>query len=91
MVDIIIGQVQPIGPPVKKTDTNSISVEAEILNVRPPRKQITRPAGEERRKQFRQDPHNGQVLTLLVPNGMTLPKDLDGKKYKVVMRIVKKT
>ena len=90
MVDIVIGQVQPVGPPVKKNDTNSITVEAEILNVRPPRKQITRPAGKERRKQFRQDPHNGQVLTLLVPNGTTLPKDLDGKKYKVVMRIVKK-
>lgn len=90
MVDIIIGQVQSVGPPVKKTDTNSSTVEAEILNVRPPRKQIARPSGEERRKQFRQDPHNGQVLTLLVPNSTDLPKDLDGRKYKVVMRIVKK-
>lgn len=90
MVDIIVGQIQPIGPPVNKKDTNSTAVEAEILNVRPPRKQITRPSGNERRKQFRQDPHNGQVLTLLVPNGTKLPKDLDGRKYKVVMRIVKK-
>jgi len=90
MVDIIIGAVQPTGPPVNKPEPTENTVEAEILNVRPPRKRVTRPAGEERRKEYRQDPHNGQVLTLLVPNGMNLPKDLDGKKYKVVMRLVKK-
>lgn len=90
MVDIIIGAVQPTGPPVNKQEPTQTTVEAEILNVRPPRKRVTRPSGEERRKEYRQDPHNGQVVTLLVPNGMTLPKDLDGKKYKVVMRIMKK-
>ncbi|PID71576.1 MAG: hypothetical protein CSB34_06805 [Desulfobulbus propionicus] len=90
MVDIIIGTVQPSGPPVTKPEPAQTTVEAEILHVRPPRKRVSRPDGDERRKQYRQDPHNGQVLTLLVPNGMTLPKDLDGKKYKVVMRIMKK-
>lgn len=90
MVDIIIGSVQPTGPPVNKPESSTVTVEAEILHVRPPRQRISRPEGKERRKQFRQDPHNGQVLTVLVPNGTALPKDLDGRKYKVVMRIMKK-
>ena len=90
MVDIIIGSVQPTGPPVNKPGTSAVTVEAEILNVRPPRQRVSSPSGQERRKVFRQDPHNGQVLTLLVPDGMNLPQDLDGRKYKVVLRILKK-
>lgn len=91
MVDIIIGSIPPTRPPDSKPETTvQGTVEAEILNIRRPRQSISRPAGEERRKQFRQDPHNGQVLTLLVPNGMQLPKDLDERKYKVMLRFMKK-
>lgn len=91
MVDIIIGSIQPTRPPDKKPgEVVPGAIEAEILNIRRPRQTISRPSGKERRKQFRQDPHNGQVLTLLVPDGMKLPKDLDERRYKVMLRFMKK-
>lgn len=90
MVDIIIGAIQPTGPPVNKPGTTAGAIEAELLNVREPRQAVSGPTGKERRKQFRQDPVNGRVLTVLVPNGTILPKDLDGKKYKLLLRFIKK-
>jgi hypothetical protein len=90
MVDIIIGSVQPVGPPAEKPTQPSGTFEAEILNIRTPRKAISGPEGKERRKKFRQDPLNGQVLTILIPNGTALPKDLDSNKYKVMVRFMKK-
>ncbi len=90
MIDIVIGSIQPVGPTDRQPETGSTVVEAEILNIRPPRQSISGRSGEERRKQFRQDPHNGQVLTILVPNNAELPKDLDIRKYKVKMRFIKK-
>jgi len=90
MVDIVVGAIQPTGPQVNKPGTSARPIEAEILNIRDPRQTISRPSGEERRKQFRQDPVNGRVLTVLVPNGAILPRDLDRRKYKVVLRFSKK-
>jgi hypothetical protein len=90
MVDIIIGGVAPPGQPINRTGGGSAPVEAELLNIREPRQKIVGPLGQERRKQFRQDPQNGRVLTLLIPNSAILPKDLDGKKYKVILRFTKK-
>ncbi len=90
MVDIVIGAIQPTGPPVNKPGTTGGAIEAELLHVRPPRRSIAGPAGKERRKEFRQDPVNGRVLTILVPNGQHLPKDLDGRNYKVLLRFIKK-
>lgn len=89
MVDIVIGAIQPTGPASPKSGPNTV-VEGEILNIRSPRQAITRPKDGERRKQFRQDPVNGRVLTVLVPNGVILPKDLNSKDYKVVLRFLKK-
>lgn len=90
MVDIIIGSMAPIGPPVNKPGSGGAPVEAELLNIREPRQRIVGPLGQERRKQFRQDPQKGRVLTLLIPDGTILPKDLDGRKYKVMLRFTKK-
>jgi len=90
MVDIVIGAIQPIGPLGNKPATTDGSIEAELLNIRKPRHAISGPTGKERRKQFRQDPVNGRVLTVLVPNGTTLPKDLDARRYKVMIRFMKK-
>ncbi len=91
MVDIVIGSVNPIGSPVSKPGvTPGGTVEAELLDIREPRHTITGPNGKERRKQFRQDPVNGRVLTILVPNGTILPKDLDARHYKVMLRFMKK-
>jgi len=90
MVDIVIGAVQPTGPPVSRPAVPGGAVEAEILNVRQPRQQVSGPRDQERRRQFRQDPVNGRVLTILVPNSTQIPKDLDGRKYKVLLRFMKK-
>ena len=90
MVDIIIGAITPPGSSINKPGAGGTPVEAELLNIREPRQRIQEPLGEERRKQFRQDPQNGRVLTLLIPNSTILPKDLDGKKYKVLLRFMKK-
>jgi hypothetical protein len=90
MVDIIIGSIQPAPPPSNKPGSQAGAVEAELLHVREPRQNAIGPAGKERRKQFRQDPVKGRVLTLLVPDGTVLPKDLDPKKYKVMLRFMKK-
>jgi len=90
MVDIIIGSMEPLGPPAKKPHDAGGLMEAELLHVRQPRQRISGPRAQERRRQPRRDPLNGRVLTLLIPDGTILPKDLDGKKYKVLLRFVKK-
>ncbi len=90
MVDIIIGSIPPMGGPTNPSTPTTQLVEAELLHVREPRQKIIGPLGQERRKRPRQDPQNGRVLTLLVPDGTILPKDLNGQKYRVMLRIVKK-
>lgn len=90
MVDIIIGSIAPTGSPTNKPPANGAPVEAELLHIREPRQRITGPLGQERRKQPRRDPQKGRVLTLLIPDGTYLPKDLDGKTYKVLLRFMKK-
>jgi len=90
MVDIIVGGIPPAGPSASATRSSAAVVEAELLNIRGPRQRITGPRGRERRKQFRQDPVGGKVLTVLVAKGTVLPKDLDCKNYKVALRFIKK-
>ncbi|MCL2340135.1 MAG: hypothetical protein FWC49_00330 [Proteobacteria bacterium] len=90
MVDIIIGSLGPLGPPLGKPAPAGGPVEAELLHIRDPRQRIVGPLGQERRKQARRDPATGKVLTLLIADSSTLPKDLDIKKYKVVLRFIKR-
>jgi hypothetical protein len=92
MVDIIIGSVPPVAPPVNKPATNnSRAIEAEILNIRTPRQRVNRREGEEeRRRQFRQDPAGGRILTILVANSSLLPHDIKPGKYKIRLNFVKK-
>ena len=90
MVDIIIGSIEPLGPPPGHPGPTGAPVEAELLHVRDPRQRIAGPLGQERRKQPRQDPRKGKVLTLLIPDSAALPKDLDTRKYRVLLRFMKK-
>ncbi len=90
MVDIIIGSITPLGAPVTKPASSGSLIEAELLNIRTPRQRISGPSGKERRRPFRQDPPKGRVLTLLIPDGTILPKNLDVKNYKVLLRVMKK-
>nr|WP_321464728.1 hypothetical protein [uncultured Desulfobulbus sp.] len=90
MVDIIIGSIEPITPSPTQPPPSPKTVEAELLNIREPRQRVIGPLGQERRRQPRQDPQRGRVLTLLIPDGSSLPKDLDIKNYKVMLRFMKK-
>lgn len=90
MVDIIIGGIEPIVSSTNKPGPSGGPVEAELLHIREPRQRIIGPLGQERRRQRRQDPQNGRVLTLLIPDGTILPKDLAISKYKVMLRFMKK-
>jgi len=90
MVDIIIGGFEPIVSSTSKPGPSGGPVEAELLHIREPRQRIIGPLGQERRRQQRQDPQNGRVLTLLIPDGTILPKDLNISKYKVMLRFMKK-
>ncbi|MDD2465060.1 MAG: hypothetical protein PHI97_13770 [Desulfobulbus sp.] len=90
MVDIIIGSIEPITPSTQQLKPDGTPVEAELLHIREPRQRVIGPLGQERRRQPRQDPQRGRVITLLIPNGTSLPKDLDIRKYKVLLRFMKK-
>lgn len=90
MVDIIIGSIEPLGPPAGKPGTGSSFITAELLHIRNPRQRVIGPIGQERRRQPRQDPFKGKVLTLLVADSAVLPKDLDTKNYQVLLRSKKK-
>ena len=90
MIDIMVGGIPPAGPPVSATRPTRVGIEGELLNIRNPRQRIIDPEGQERRKQFRQDPAGGKVLTILVANGNILPKNINTSDYRVVLRFVKK-
>jgi len=89
-MDIIIGSIPPIGsgPPASKNTGQPI--EADLLHVRPPRKGIAGPSGVERRGKKVQDPLQGRILTLLIPNADLLPKDIDQGRYKVILRFIRR-
>jgi hypothetical protein len=87
---IIIGDVPPLGQPARREiGPNGRTVEARILDVRPPRRQRNEKTGSDRRRQpGNPDPVNGKVLTLLAPEGHNIPADLDSGRYRVFLKIV---
>lgn len=90
-MEIIIGSIPPLGPsPSKPTGESSPAIEAQLLHIRPPRKGIAGPSGVERRGKKVNDPQKGRVLTILVPDGDQLPKDINTQKYKVILRFLRK-
>lgn len=77
----------PLGTNENTVSTReSGSVEAQLLNVRPPRKGIAGPSGAERRGKKTKDPLKGRVLTLMVSDADSLPKDIDKARYRVMLR-----
>ena len=90
MIDIIIGSIEPVTPSTAQPNPGGRAVEAELLHIREPRQRVIGPLGHERRRQPRQDPQRGRVLTLLIPDATSLPKDLGVGKYKVLLRFMKK-
>ena len=89
-MEIIIGSVPPLGPTPLKPPETGPAVEAQLLHIRSPRKGIAGPSGMERRGKKAHDPQKGRVLTILVPDANSLPKDIDSEKYKLILRFVRK-
>jgi hypothetical protein len=87
---IIIGDMPPLGQPTRKEiGPNGRTVEAKVLDVRPPRRQQHGKAGSDRRRQNgNPDPVNGKVLMLLAPEGHNIPADLDSGKYRVFLKFI---
>lgn len=91
IMDIVIGATSPVKMPKPKDVTGSGNVvEARILNVRSPRRRHGKsPDGNpERRKNNIPDPASSRVMVLLIPDGDSIPKDIESGKYRVVMRFV---
>jgi hypothetical protein len=89
-MEIIIGSIPPLGPTPPRAAETGPTVEAHLLHIRQPRKGIAGPSGMERRGKKVNDPQRGRVLTILVPDANSLPKDIDSEKYKVILRFVRK-
>lgn len=90
-MEIIIGSIPPVPTHAnKRQDKSGSMIEAKLLHVRPPRRGIAGPSGMERRGKKAKDPHNGKVLTIMVPDGDLLPSDLEESNYNVYLRLVRK-
>lgn len=86
-MEIIIGSIPPLVSSDEKPVTRrSEEIEGQLLHVRPPRKGISGPSGAERREKKTKDPVKGRVLTLMVADADSLPKDIDKVRYRVKMR-----
>ena len=86
-MEIIIGSMPPLDSSGDKAPVQPKgTIEAQLLNVRPPRKGIAGPSGAERRGRKTRDPIKGRVLTLMVADADTLPKDIDRARYRVSLR-----
>ncbi len=87
-MEIIIGSVPHLSTKVKQEQSRESGVvEAQLLHVRPPRKGVAGPSGAERRGKKARDPLMGRVLTLMVSDAESLPKDIDTARYKVSLRL----
>ncbi|BHH82619.1 hypothetical protein [Desulforhopalus sp. 52FAK] len=90
-MEIIIGSMPPLtGHGQKLPEKSKGLIDAQLLNVRPPRKGIAGPSGRERRTKDASDPHKGRVLTIMVPDATQLPADIDTARYEVSIRLVRK-
>ena len=91
-MEIIIGSSPQINReiPSKRSQSPGAAIEAKLLHVRKPRKGIAGPSGMERRQKQTQDPLQGRVLTVLVPDAALLPKDIESNEYRVILRFSRK-
>ena len=91
-MDIVIGATPYVGAQEKKrrVDQNRV-FEGRVLDLRESRKPYGMPPSgkaERRYRQSRPDPARSRVVTLLVPDGVNLPKEAGSGRLKVHMRFV---
>jgi len=86
-MEIKIGETPPV---VKEntTDGRSVggSVEATLLSMRPPRKRGGRRSMEQDELKAGENPENGRVMVLLVPEGYKIPRDIESRQYRIFLR-----
>jgi hypothetical protein len=91
-MDIVIGATPRVGVQEKKRRGKGSQVlEGRVLDMRDSRKPYGVPpngTGERRFKRNGPDPSNSRVVTLLVPDGYSLPRDAGSGNLKVFMRFV---
>lgn len=74
----------------KKTCANGV-VEAKLLDMRYPRRSFGRPPvgqNERRGGGGSPDPLSGRVMTVLIPDGYSIPPDAKSNNYKILLRFV---
>ncbi|MGV8075448.1 MAG: hypothetical protein AB2L11_12945 [Syntrophobacteraceae bacterium] len=90
-MDIIIGSTESIGSQnVGGMEPGGRTIEAKALSSRPARKRLCRPPRgqpERRTSGSGNDPNGAGVLTLLIPEGYKIPRDIASGKYKIVLRL----
>ena len=91
-MDIVIGSTPYVGNAAKKRKEGADTlIEARMLDMRFPRKPYgTPPNGQQDRRVKRNepDPANSRIVTLLVPNGYSLPREALSGNLKILMRFV---
>ena len=88
-MEIVIGATPRVGAPLKRTPAAGGGyVEAKVLNVRPPRRRQERAPnqGDRRTKKNAVDPASGRVMTLMIPEGYNIPRDIESGNYRIFLR-----
>ncbi len=92
-MEIVIGASPRIGQPGNKAEGRGAYVEAQVLNIRPPRRRREGPKAGQPDRRYRgggHDPAAGRVVVLMVPDGYNIPKDLESGNYRVFLRFTPK-
>jgi hypothetical protein len=92
-MEIVIGAVNRVGQPGQKSELRGAFVEAQVLNIRQPRRRREGPRDgqpDRRDKGNTYDPASGRVIVLLVPDGYHIPQDLGSGNYRVFLRFAPK-
>jgi len=92
-MEIVIGAAPRIGQPGKKEASRGGYVEAQVLNVRPPRRRREGPRAGQPDRRYKaggNDPAAGRVVVLMVPEGYSIPKDIGSGNYRVFLRFARK-
>ena len=91
-MEIVIGRAPSIRSTGRYGPTSNVNgAEATMLSIRPPRRREGPPPegrGERRWANTSQDPANGRVITLLIPDGGNIPRDINSGQYRVFLRFV---
>ena len=92
-MEIVIGASPRVGQPGNKAESRGGYVEAQVLNIRPPRRRREGPRAGQRDRRYKSggnDPAAGRVVVLMVPDGYSIPKDIGSGNYRVFLRFAPK-